>query len=159
MRLSSVLAYDSNGDVVATLDYVVARNEEGQVIGLIDFEAHELAGGELTDIWRVDNAVGSKTWPEWLGGHAHDFRVELEGEPGRKRIKALVHRDSGHRRERAGIEESVAKAVAAAGTEPADLRELLGGPGRPMTLDSGGRTRRRPAQPRLAVPILPVKPE
>jgi len=102
-----LLAYDGNGDVVATLDHVVARDDHGNVVGLVDFEAHEAAGAEHTDIWNVSNATGSKVWPEWLGGRAHEFRVELAGPPGAKRITALVHRDSGHRRDRAAIEAAI----------------------------------------------------
>lgn len=101
-----LLAYDFNGDVVATLDYLVIYDETKPgrpPLGLVDFAAHEEAGGEHTDIWSNDAAVGSKTWPEWIGGRAHEFTVELDGSPGAKRIVALVHKESGHRRERAAV--------------------------------------------------------
>lgn len=174
-----LLAYDDEGNVIATLDYAVAKDEQGRVTGLIDFEAHELAGGEMTDVWRVEGAKGSKTWPEWIGGKAHDFRVELDGPAGGKRIKALVHvgcpegRDekgnvipaippSGHRRERAAIEEVVAGRITAANGEPADLRDLLGGPDRSLLLHDDGTTRPRrqrpptdPRIPRVRVPSGP----
>lgn len=138
---SMLLAYDAEGNVVATLDYMVARNEAGDVVGMVDFEAHEIAGGELTDIWHNDAAAGSGTWPEWIGGRAHDFRVELEpgwsrSKPrGRRpdhRIRALVHRASDHRRERVAVEVKV---------EPgADIRDMIGAPDRPLQLDDEGRT-------------------
>lgn len=92
------------GAVVGTLDYMVARNAAGEVVGLIDFEAHEAAGGRLTDIWRHSDAAGSGTWPEFIGARAHEFRVELDGS---KRITALVHKQSGHRRVRSDIEAAI----------------------------------------------------
>jgi len=101
--LCMLIAYDAAGNVVATLDHVVVRDADGEVTGLVDFAAHEGADGKLRDIWNAGSAVGSATWPEWIGGRAHDFRVELDG----KRIKALVHKDSGHRRERSAIEAAI----------------------------------------------------
>lgn len=138
-----LLAYDTDGNVVATLDHMVARDEAGDVVGLIDFAVHEAAGGEHTDIWRLshsDHVVkGSKVWPEWLGIRAHDFRVELEGPPGGKRIAALVHRTSGHRRERAAIDAAIA-AVEPDQTGARDIRHIVGGPIRHLVLDAEGRT-------------------
>ena len=90
--IGPLLAYDATGNIVATLDSMVARDADGNVTGLIDFAAHEAADGEHTDIWSVSDATGAKTWPEWLGGRAHDFRVELAGPPGHKHIAALIHR-------------------------------------------------------------------
>lgn len=135
-----LLAYDAGGEVVGTLDYMVARDAAGDVVGLIDFEAQELAGGEMTDVWTVSSATGSKTWPEWIGSRAHDFRVELVGPPGNKRISALVHKVSGQRRERTAIEAELARRTKAAKGEPVDARDLLGGPDRPLILDEQGRT-------------------
>lgn len=137
--LSMLLAFDADGNIVATLDHVVARDAEGNVVGLIDFGAHEAAGGEHTDIWTVSSAAGSKVWPEWLGGRAHDFRVEKEGPAGQRRIAALVHRESGHRRERAAIEAAIA-AVGSDQNGAKDIRHIVGGPGRPLELDDRGRT-------------------
>lgn len=183
--LRSLIAYDSNGNVIATLDHVVARDEDGKVIGLLDFAAHEDAGGRLRDIWENDQAVGSATWPEWLGGRAHDFKVELDPNPGqaRARIKALIHKTSGHRRVRADIDAAVAertneaKAQAkergeqqrnflrskgvkeetvAEFTDPpvtVDLRDVLGGPNKPLLLDDDGKT--KPRQ-KVARPNLPI---
>ncbi len=130
--IGSLLAYDVNGDIIATLDHLVARDAGGNVLGLVDFSAIEEAGRELTEVWTVSGAVGSKVWPEWLGGRAHAYRVELEGEPGRKRIAALVHRDTAERRERAAIEAAIAERIAAAGEGPVDLRDIVGGPDRPL---------------------------
>jgi hypothetical protein len=152
--LSMLLAYDADGNVIATLDYMVARDGDDKVAGLVDFAAHEAAGAELTDVWTVGDAAGSKSWPEWLGARAHDFRVELEGPPGRKRIGALVHRDSGVRRERAPLEAQIAGQLAASGEEPADIRDLVGGPTRPLELDDEGRTLGpRPTPRRPALPV------
>lgn len=148
--MQSLLAYAPNGDVVAGLDYMVARDESGAVVGLIDFAAHEAAGGKLRDIWRVEDAAGSATWPEWLGGQAHAFRVELTG----KKITALVHKASGYRRERAAVEEEIAKRIEAAAGKPADLRDLVGGPTRPLVLDAGGKTAGRSVQPGTRLPVL-----
>ena len=137
-----LLAYDVAGNVVGTLDYLVryADDPDRRPLGLVDFAAHEEAGGEMTDIWTASNATGSKVWPEWIGSRAHDFRVELVGPPGRKRIGALVHKVSGHRRERAAIDASIAARIEAAGDAPADIRALVGGPDRPLHLDAEGRT-------------------
>jgi len=138
--LAMLVAYDTAGNVVATLDHLVARGVGGNVTGLIDFAAHEEAGGELLDIWNVQGAVGSKVWPEWLGGRAHDFRVEKDGPPGAKRISALVHKTSGYRRERSDVISAINARVAEANGKPADIRDLVGGPDRPLRLDDEGRT-------------------
>jgi len=130
-----LLAYDAAGKVIATLDHMVARDDQGNVTGLIDFAAHEAADGRLRDIWDVAGADGSGTWPEWLGSRAHDFQAELTD----GRIRALVH-PSGYRRERASIEAAIAERIKDAGDEPADIRDLVGGPGRPLLLDDEGRT-------------------
>src|SRR6266702_539871 len=106
--LAMLIAYDAAGSVIATLDHMVARDEHGNVVGLIDFEAHELAGGKLRDIWGIQDASGSGTWPEWLGSQAHSFRVELGPD---KRIAALVHKTSGYRRERALLMRSEERRV------------------------------------------------
>lgn len=131
-----LLAYDVDGSVIATLDHLVAHDEHGEAIGLVDFEAHEVAGGKLRDIWEVSNAVGSGTWPEWLGGGVHDFRVELDAA---KRITALVHKQSGYRRERASVDAAI-EAVEPDASGARDIRHLVGGPMRPIRLDADGKT-------------------
>lgn len=136
MTLGVLLAYDTAGNVVATLDYMVRYDDDGAPLGLVDFESHEKAGGEHTAIWNVENAAGSKVWPEWLGSRVHDFRVELEGPPGRKRIAALVHKVTGARRDRAALEAAIAERIAHAAGKPADLRDLVGGPDRPLRGES-----------------------
>lgn len=152
--IGMLLAYDDAGDVVATLDYLVQYDDAGAPVGIVDFESHEAAGGELTDIWRVAGAKGSKCWPEWLGARAHEFRVELEGPPGRKRIAALVHRATGRRRGRAALEGAIADRIRAAGGGPADIRDLVGGPDRPLELDDRGDTRPRTPAARPKLPVL-----
>jgi hypothetical protein len=133
-----LVAYDAAGNVIATLDHMVAKDADGNVTGLIDFAAHQDADGEHTDIWQVSSAVGSKVWPEHLGSQAHDFRVELAGPPGGKHIAALVHKTSGHRRERASIEAAIATAPDVNGAR--DLRHIVGGPQKPLHLDADGKT-------------------
>lgn len=157
--LCQLLAYDIDGNVTATLDYVTMTDDDGNVVGLVDFSAHEDAGGEMTDVWVVDDAKGSKVWPEWLGPRAHDFRVELEGPAGKKRIAALVHKTSGHRRERAALDAAVMDRIAAAGEGPADIRDLVGGPDRPLHLDEHGRNAVRPQRSRPVLPIVAAREE
>lgn len=134
--LGMLIAYDAAGNVVATLDYMVAKDAAGNVVGLIDFEGHEQAGGKLRDVWNVAGATGSATWPEWIGGRAHDFAVELDAT---KRIAALVHKDSGHRRERAALDAAMA-AVEPQEDGAKDIRHLVGGPGAALVLDDQGKT-------------------
>jgi len=130
-----LLGYTADGEVVATLDYVVLHDEAtGEVIGLVDFLAHEQAGREHADIIRWSEATGAKAWPEWLA-RAHEYRVELEGPPGKKRIKALVHRKSGKRRERKSIDAAIKRRVDEASGGQADLRSIVGGPDRPLVGD------------------------
>jgi hypothetical protein len=132
---------------------MVAQDEDGNVRGLIDFDAHEEAGGRLTDIWKISNAVGSGTWPEWLGSSAHGFKVELQG----KRIKALVHRDSGHRRERAAVEAAIQERITDAKGKPADIRDIVGGPDRPLILDENGRTKPKVKAKPSKLPVIRAK--
>ena len=150
-----LIAYDATGSVVGTLDYMVAQDGQGNVIGLIDFAAHEAAGGKLRDIWEVSGAAGSGTWPEWIGSPAHDFTVELDG----KRIAALVHKASGHRRDRSAIEAAIA-AVEPDANGVRDIRHIVGGPQRPIALDDQGRTvaRRVTAGTQPHLPIIGRKP-
>ena len=127
--ISSMLAYDADGNVISTLDHLVARDTDGNVIGLHDFAAHEAAGGKLRAFWTVDGATGSGTWPEWLGPKVHDYRVEIKD----KRIVALVHKTSGHRRERVPIEAAIEAVPVIDGAR--DIRSIVGGPQKPLCLD------------------------
>jgi hypothetical protein len=150
--MRSLLAYDAAGNVMATLDYMVARGESGEAIGLVDFAAQE-EHGELLEVWNVHGAKGSGTWPEWLGSQAHNFKVERAN----GRIAALVHRSTGHRRERDKIEAAIEKRVKAAGDKPADLRDLVGGPNRPLLLNDRGQTKKREKVTRPSLPIIGKK--
>jgi hypothetical protein len=159
--LAMLLAYDDAGNVIATLDYVVARDDAGAVVGLIDFAQHEENGGAMTDVATFDSGdpahpvKGAKVWPEWLGMQAHDFRVELVGPPGAKTIGALVHKTSGYRRERTAIASAIQARVDAAKGAPADIRDLVGGPDRPLALAPDGRTAPRVARRTSTLPVLP----
>jgi len=152
-----LIAYDKDHHVIGTLEYLVQYDtDEAQTpLGLVRFDIHEENGGEATDIWSHDGAKGSKVWPEYLGARAHDFRVELEGPAGGKRIAALVHKASGHRRERAAIESAIADRIAKANGGPADIRDLVGGPTNALHLDDKGRTAKRPQRPKL--PLTAVR--
>jgi hypothetical protein len=153
--LRQLIAYDATGVVVATKDHMVARDEEGHVLGLIDFEAHELAGGKLRDIWIAEGAVGSGTWPEWHSQQiVRTFTVELDAN---KRIGALVHKDSGHRRERSDIEDAIDKRIKDAKGKPADIRDLVGGPDRPLQLDENGRTKPKGKAEKSKLPVIRAK--
>lgn len=228
--LSMLIAFDENDIAFETLESCHFLDEQGHAVDLIDFEAHELAGGQLTDIWFVEQdqpaiegqappagwsvcaggwvhghvegspitpepcpggewrkpAAGSGTWPQWLD--ARGWKAERSGPPGQRRITALIHPTSGFRRERAAIEGEIERRLAekraeadqrtatlrasflrlrdAAGRfisrqliviepEPADLRDLLGGPDAPLVLDGEGRTLPRP-QWSGSPPHLPV---
>lgn len=148
--LGMLVAYDAEGAVVATLDYLAVRSADGEMVGLVDFSEVEASGAALADLWRVEGAAGSGSWPEWIGAQAHSFRVELEetfaravprGDRPDQRIRALVHKASGHRRERADVDQAIAARIVAAGHSPADVRDLVGGPDRPLAIDDEGSNR------------------
>ena len=94
--MSRLVAYDSSGNVIATLDTLVRRDENG-MLAVIDFDAHEQSGRRLREIWDVAGAVGSGTWDSGEDS-LHDYRVELQG----SRIAGLIHKQSGKRRQRSG---------------------------------------------------------
>lgn len=171
-----------------TGEFITTR--EGEVAVVADFSSHEEAGGALGDYGSNAQAVGSATWPEWL--HMRDVQAcDLEFESGWSRhtprgerpafrLRALVNKASGHRRDRRDIEAAIEGRIAAkraeaeakaavmraamparrdaqgrflprspvvVESEPADIRDLVGGPGDPLRLDSSGKTvqvRRRP---------------
>jgi hypothetical protein len=180
--LTMLLAWNASGDIIAARLKQVVYDDQGSALGLVDFEAHELAGGALTDIWRVwtrrDDeprvyAVGSGTWPEWLGPAVRDFRVEADPRPlvgvgGHHRIKALIHKGSGYRRERADLERAIEERLAVMRSnlppEAADdplpeslllsvLRAERGTPQRPKRVDADGRNAPPQAAAALALKV------
>lgn len=140
--LSMLIAYDANGDIIATEDVTMWVDHEGRR-HIIDAAAHEAAGGKLRQLWHVTGAVGSSTWPEWLGEQVHEFRVEVDARH-KLRARRLVHKVSGHVRHRDVIEAAIAERIEQAQDGPADLRDIVGGPGRPIHLDRDGVTVGRP---------------
>lgn len=124
-----LIAYDAAGRVIATLDYVTVRDEGGEVVGILDFAAHESSGRKLREIWDVDGAAGSGYWPEWLGSAAHEFTVHLDG----RQISALTH-PSERTRTRADIERRITERKAEAHGRAADIRDIVGGPNRPLDI-------------------------
>lgn len=90
--MSALIAWDAGGNIVATLDEV---RRDGS---FLDIEASETSGIKLRTYWNVTAAVASGTWPERLGSLFHDYRVELGD--GRPMVVALIHRETGERRER-----------------------------------------------------------
>lgn len=160
MTLPSIaIAWDAGGDVIAVLETLVVHDEEGQLLGVVDIAELERSGGEMIEAWRVEGAAGSGSWPEWIGGRALEFRVELEPgwthaavDPERPhRVRALVHKGSGHRRERGAIEGAAAQVKP---DRRADLRRITGGTDRPLRLDDRGRTVRAGELPPRRLPVL-----
>ncbi len=115
--MPSLLAYDEGGVVVATLDGVWSG------VDPVDLEEHEASGGKLRRYWQVSGAVGSGSWPEYLGASAYRYRVELDpASP--LRIVALIDRETGARRERADVEASAIEVRGGSGS-PVE-RSVLG---------------------------------
>jgi hypothetical protein len=159
-----LLAYDADGNVLGGLTVLVKYHPEtGDLLGMEDFADDEANGRPHMpdpndpEPWQIGHGSwtigpsdgspnpvkGSKVWPEWLGSRAAEFRVELSGKPGQKHIGALVHKETGHRRERAAIEVAI-EAVAPEGGKR-DVRHLVGGPDRPLNIDKQvGRAARGP---------------
>ena len=160
--LTMLIAWDEQGNVAGVGHYLVQVDERGDVVGLVDFEAVEDTGHlRLTEdgsqgVWHVGGAAGSGTWPEWIGGNdaepgIFDFRIQVDRRFKRP-IRALVHRKSGHRRDRVAIEREIERRLkeeerAARAEErearAVDIRDLVGGPGLPLMLDGEGRNRPR----------------
>lgn len=122
--MASVLAYDGDGNVVASLDAMRIAGPSGPEP--LDALAYESAGRPFLDIWNVTGAAGSGAWPEHLGIAATRFRVELDG----SRIVRLVDRETGAVRDREAIERAVADIVAAGG----DARTVCGSPAAPLAI-------------------------
>ena len=121
---------------------------DDEALAVADFAAHEASGKPLRAYGVNGTALGAATWPEWLT-HSDLAQMYLELEPGWDRmtdprsrpahaLRALIHRDTGQRRERTHIEAAVGRRVAAAGDGAADIRDLVGGPDRPLHLTQGG---------------------
>jgi len=137
-----LIAYDRSGNVLATLDHLVAEDESGTF--LVDLAGMEADGEKLRSAWEVSGAAGSCHWPEHLGQAAGEFRVVLDRRfkhPARR----LVHRRSGHERVREEIEREVERRVGRSpkdeqGRRVVDVREVTGSPTKPLRLDAEGRT-------------------
>lgn len=134
-----LIAYDRSGNIFTVLEFLVVPDGEGSY-GLVDLEETERSGLRLRGLWEVSGASGSAHWPEHLGDRFLEFKVERDRRfalPARR----LIHRKSGHVRERVAIEAAVQDAQARGGR---DLRGLVGGPHHPLLLDEDGRTRTEP---------------
>ena len=140
--MGTAIAYDRAGNIVASMDHLAIPDETGRVYA-VDLIGCERAGVKLRDLWFVSGASGSTTWPEYLGERFHEFRVELDPtHPLRGR--RLVHRRSGHVRDRESIELDIDRRKQAqkrSGRRVLDLRDFLGDAVHPLLLDDDGRTR------------------
>jgi hypothetical protein len=87
-----LIAYDDDGNIVGTLDYLNHYNPDGTAYR-IDFEAH---ADDLLAVWKVDKATGSKVWPGTVK-RPKEWRVEKAGPEGNRHIAALVHKETGER--------------------------------------------------------------
>jgi hypothetical protein len=143
-----LIRWNADGDVIATSDVMVQRDENGNVIGFIDFAEVEAEGIPLIELVVTPRAVGAGAWPEWLAHQAQDFRVEVDpdfsmhkprGQRPDHRVRALVHKVSGYRRDRVTVENEIKRRIKEAKGKPADIRDLVGGPTKPLLLDAEGR--------------------
>ncbi len=139
-----LLAYDRNGSVMATLDFLVLPDEDG-VPQVVDFASLEESGGKLRACWDVSGAAGSTYWPEYLGVRAHEFRVRVD-ERFNKRARFLEHRRSGVKREREEVDRAIERTIGRTppgrdGLRRVSLQEVRGSPQRPLSLDKDGHTR------------------
>jgi hypothetical protein len=125
-----LIAWDEGGNVIATCDQLVGADATGAK-GFVDMAGHEASGQRMRMLWNVNGAVASGAWPEHLGGRVHEFRVEWS--PGLPLIDRLVHKVSGHVRERSAIEAAVE-----AGER--SRWDILGTPDKPLHLDAEGAT-------------------
>jgi hypothetical protein len=75
--MARLIAYDADGNVIATLDWLVRPDD-----GLADFAVEHDA--DHIETWNVEGAKGSKVWEGPLP--PGPLVVELTGPPGRKRI-------------------------------------------------------------------------
>lgn len=145
-----LLAYNEDGDVVATLDYLVSYDPDtGDALGLVDFEAVEEAGRPLTDVWEASDAVGSGTWPEWIGTAAHDFKVTRSG----GKIIRLTHRKSKAKRSRAEVKKAIAAAIRES-EGPPNITAIVGSPVQSLMLDADGQPAIREKARRTDLPLV-----
>lgn len=129
--LSMIMAYDADGNVIATLDYLVQYDKDGNVIGLVDFEKQESSDNGLLGVWNVEGAKGSGTWPEWLGPAAHNFTVERRD----GKIARLIPKDGRRKvRVRSDIEARVQARINEAEGTPAYVSDIVGSPENPLKL-------------------------
>ena len=124
-----MLAWDEGGNVIASCDQLIGLDDEGKR-GWVDTAAHEMSGQRMRRLWNVNGAVGSGSWPEYLGGRAHEFRVEVSPDRSLPLIRRLVHRESGYVRDREAIEARLAAG---------ESRSVVcGKPDEPLRMDSNG---------------------
>lgn len=136
-----LIAYDRSGNVIAVIEDLVLPDEDG-VMRSVDVEATEADDVKLRDLWEVSGASGSTTWPEHLGPRFLEFRVHID-KRFNLRGRRLIHRGSGHARDRDAIEEAVVRRVeeteVTRGRRVVDVRPVLGDSAHPLALDDDGR--------------------
>jgi hypothetical protein len=140
--MGALIAYDRAGNVFAWMDHLAIEDTDG-VVRAVDFVGCEREGVRLRTLWLVSGASGSTTWPEYLGDRFSEFRVELDARAP-LRGRRLVHRGSGHVRDRESIELDIDRRKQAqrrSGRRTLDVRTFLGSPVRALSLDDDGRTR------------------
>ncbi len=104
-----LIVYHADGTIWGAFPPLQRYSPEGKPTELVDWEAREAAGLGVTELLTVTTPgdaanppiKGAKHWPEATVPDLREHRVELAGKAGHKRIAALVHKTSGHRRERA----------------------------------------------------------
>lgn len=172
MTACPLIAYDAAGRPVAMLDWMVIH-DAGELVGSVDMAEAEAVHVKLRQLWIVERAVGSASWPQWLPEwRMREFRLDLDfrfSHPARR----LIH-DLGHVIDRADIDREVESRIRASRPDPADIRAIVGGPGWPLRLNERGEVQgqamlaRNPnvakipmlrwqaAQPEVAVPGNPL---
>lgn len=148
-----LIAWDAEGNIIAGQMFLKVRDPvTGKGIGFVNYCSTEEDGlkfrhipGERPGVWNVQGAAGSGAWPEYLGSRATEFKVELDAG---NRAVALVHKKSGHRRDRADVDMKIKRRIKDKQDEakregripdPVDLRDLVGGFSVPLVLDEDGR--------------------
>lgn len=137
--IGMALGYDEDGHVIAGL-HVLVRYVDGEP-QLVDFEELE-AQGILASVWNPSGVSGTGSWPEWLRAEdaiQHDVALDEQG-----RITS-VQRRGGIVRSRADITAEIESRLRE-GEGVADIRDLVGGPDRPLVLDPQGRRLTEPVE-------------